>query len=210
LTPISQADAQEKAAAAQRHKAADAIRDAFDCLVVIVHRCGHNGERPRGHSALIGAADVQIAVRKDGENIIAELELAKDMEVGFRFVSRLERIEMGRDSDDDPVSSLIVRPADGPVVTKKTEKPRKLPRTAQIALRALHDAISDFGAVPPAPNHIPDNVKTVSIDKWRDRAISMGISTGEDRARRKAFQSATEALVAERKVAIWQTDAWPI
>jgi AAA domain len=191
-------------------KAADAIRDAFDCLVVIVHHCGHNGERPRGHSALIGAADVQIAVRKDGENIIAELELAKDMEVGFQFVSLLERIEMGRDSDCDPVSSLIVRPADAPVATKKTERPRKLPRTAQIALCALHDAIRDLGAVPPASNHIPENVKTVSIDKWRDRAIAMGISTGEDRAQRKAFQSATEALVAERKAAIWQTDAWPI
>jgi len=149
-------------------------------------------------------------VRKDGEIIIAELELAKDMEVGFQFVSLLERIEIGRDSDGDPVSSLIVRPVDGMVAAKKTEKPRKLPRTAQIALRALHDAIGDFGTVPPASNHIPDNVKTVRIDQWRDRAITMGISTGEDRAQRKAFQSATEALIAERKAAIWQTHVWPV
>jgi hypothetical protein len=65
----------------------------------------------------------------------------------------------------------------------------------------------DFGAIPPASNHIPDKVKTVSVEKWRDRAIAMGISTGEDRAQRKAFQSATEALVADRKAAIWQTHA---
>jgi RecA-family ATPase len=42
-------------------KAADAIRDAFTCAVVIVHHCGHEGTRPRGHSSLIGAVDAQIA-----------------------------------------------------------------------------------------------------------------------------------------------------
>ena len=64
-------------------RAADAIRDAFDCLVIIVHHCGHDGARPRGHSSLMGALDVQIAVRRDpADNIVAELELAKDGEVG--------------------------------------------------------------------------------------------------------------------------------
>lgn len=29
-------------------RAADAVRDAFGCLVVIVHHCGHEGQRPRG------------------------------------------------------------------------------------------------------------------------------------------------------------------
>src|SRR5262249_55468616 len=38
-------------------KAADAIRDAFGCAVVIVHHCGIEGTRPRGHTSLTGAAD---------------------------------------------------------------------------------------------------------------------------------------------------------
>ena len=59
-------------------KAADAIRDAFDCLVVIVHHCGHGGDRPRGHSSLIGALDVQIAVKRDtAGQIVAELKFPK-------------------------------------------------------------------------------------------------------------------------------------
>jgi AAA domain len=33
-------------------RATDAIRDTFDCLVVIVYHCGHGGDRPRGHSSL--------------------------------------------------------------------------------------------------------------------------------------------------------------
>ena len=34
--------------------AADAIRYAFDCRVIIVHHCGHDGTRPRGHSESYG------------------------------------------------------------------------------------------------------------------------------------------------------------
>jgi RecA-family ATPase len=52
--------------------AADKIRDAFNCAVIIVHHCGHEGTRPRGHSSLIGAVDAQIAVKRDAaDNIIA-------------------------------------------------------------------------------------------------------------------------------------------
>jgi hypothetical protein len=55
-------------------RAADAIRAAFNCLVLIIHHCGHNDSRPRGHSSLIAAVDTQIAVsRDDADNIIAKL-----------------------------------------------------------------------------------------------------------------------------------------
>ena len=46
-------------------RAADAIRLAFNCLVVIVHHCGVANNRPRGHTALAGADDAQIAVERD-------------------------------------------------------------------------------------------------------------------------------------------------
>ena len=72
-------------------QAADALRNAFDCAVVIVHHCGHDGARPRGHSSLIGAIDAQIAVKRDAaDNIIATLELLKDGHPGDELVSRLE------------------------------------------------------------------------------------------------------------------------
>ena len=41
--------------------AADAIRAAFDCAVIIIHHCGIDGTRPRGHTSLTGAADAQLA-----------------------------------------------------------------------------------------------------------------------------------------------------
>src|SRR5262249_917942 len=60
-------------------KAADAIRDAFGCIVIVVHHCGIDGTRPRGHTSLTGAADVQIAVKRDAEdNVVATVEYMKD------------------------------------------------------------------------------------------------------------------------------------
>jgi RecA-family ATPase len=45
-------------------RASDAIRDEFDCVVPIVHHCGIDGTRPRGHTSLTGAADAQVAVKR--------------------------------------------------------------------------------------------------------------------------------------------------
>ena len=45
-------------------RAADAIRETFDCAVLIVHHCGIK-LRPRGHTSLTGAADAQLAVKRD-------------------------------------------------------------------------------------------------------------------------------------------------
>lgn len=42
----------------------DAIRDSFGCSVIAVHHCGVDGNRPRGHSSLTGAADAQLFVRR--------------------------------------------------------------------------------------------------------------------------------------------------
>jgi hypothetical protein len=190
-------------------RAADGIRDAFGCLVVIVHHCGHNGERPRGHSSLMGGLDVQIGVRRDAaSNVVAELELAKDGEVGLAFVSRLEAVELGRDKEDDPVTSCVVVAVDGGEA-KPAAKPHRLGRGAQIALRALPDVIGEVGEIPPASSHIPPNVRTVSVDKWRERALAIGLCASDgERAKRLAFQRASEALVAAKEVAIWQTHAW--
>ena len=42
-------------------RAADAIREAFQCSVIVIHHCGIEGTRPRGHTSLTGAADVQLS-----------------------------------------------------------------------------------------------------------------------------------------------------
>ena len=111
-------------------KAADAVRDAFNCLVVIVHHSGHEAQRPRGHSSLMGALDVQIAVSRDAEdNVVALLELAKDGESGLVFVSRLENVEIGRDGDGDPITSCVVREVKDDAAKIAAKRPGKSQRS---------------------------------------------------------------------------------
>ena len=192
-------------------KAADAIRDAFDCAVVIVHHCGHEGTRPRGHSSLIGAVDAQISVKRDAtDNIIATIELMKDGQQGDEFVSRLEVVEVGIDDDGDKITSCVIEPVEG-LQPSRNDKAAKLIKGAKIALDALHDAIGECGKVPPESNHIPGGVKCATVDQWREYALRRGISTSDkESATRMAFVRATESLVAARRAAIWDGYAWPI
>ena len=99
-------------------RAADAIRDAFSCSVIIVHHCGINDTRPRGHTSLTGAADAQLAVKRDiNGNIGVTVEFLKDGEAGETIASKLESVEVGTDEDGDTITSCFVVEADQPTTT---------------------------------------------------------------------------------------------
>jgi hypothetical protein len=51
-------------------RAADAVRASFHCVVVVIHHCGHDERRLRGHSSIIGAADTEISIKRDAANNI--------------------------------------------------------------------------------------------------------------------------------------------
>jgi hypothetical protein len=90
-------------------KAADAIREAFDCAVIIVHHCGVDAKRPRGHTSLTGAADAQLRVERDAShNIVVTVEWMKDGAEGEVITSALEVVRLGRDDDGELITSCIV------------------------------------------------------------------------------------------------------
>jgi hypothetical protein len=189
-------------------KAADAIRDAFDCLVVIVHHSPHDANRPRGHSSLMGALDVQIAVRRDADgNVIAELELAKDGETGLVFVSRLEKIEIGRDEDGDPVTSCVVWEVTGATAKVAAKKPGKGRRSDDVekVKRALMDAYERLAdAVEKTPGFDGQPVLKVKIRAIRDEVRSRGFletneTGGLTQIARTHFRRAKTDLFASRR-----------
>ena len=59
-------------------RAAEAIRDKFGCVVIIVHHCGYDDTRPRGHSSLPGAVDAQLAVARNEEVVTVTVEMMRD------------------------------------------------------------------------------------------------------------------------------------
>jgi hypothetical protein len=75
-------------------RAADTLREAFDCAVIIVHHCGLEANRPRGHTSLTGAAEAQLAVsRHSTGEIVTTVEYMKDGAEGDRIVGRLEQVK---------------------------------------------------------------------------------------------------------------------
>jgi hypothetical protein len=97
----------------------------------------------------------------------------------------------------------------GPSSPRRARLPR-LTKAAQTALRALVEAVSECGVVPPPSNHIPARVRVVTVDQWRDYAYRMGISTSkEDRAKQQAFKRSSEHLIGGGHVGFWDDQVWP-
>jgi AAA domain len=190
-------------------QAADRICDEFECAVPIIHHCGINAERPRGHTSLTGTADAQLAVKRDAaSNVVVTVEWMKDGPEGETIVSRLELAEIGINDDGDVKSSCVVVPLEG-VERRPITKPVRLSPAAKIGLRALADAIADCGEAPPASNHIPQGVvKATTETVWRQYAYRRGISTGEERAKQQAFKRASEQLRAAQLVGTWDEYVW--
>jgi hypothetical protein len=194
-------------------RAADALRDAFDCCVPIIHHCGHNTERPRGHSSLLGAVDVQIAVKRDAaDNIVATVEFAKDGATGLEIVSKLRVVEVGLDDDGDMMTSCVIEPVGEPIRREAADpKPKGLTNAAKNGLRALRMAVDELGEIPPASDHIPQKVRAVTTSQWRDYAFRLGISSSEKaHAKSTAFNRALDKLLAAGKIAIWEPYVWPV
>ena len=118
-------------------KAADAIRDAFSCTVIVIHHCGIEGSRPRGHTSLTGACDAQIAVKKGQDGTITcTLEYMKDGPEGDEIHSRLRVVDVGHDSEGDVISSCIIEPVEPP--TEQARGPR-LTKNQETMLGLLDD-----------------------------------------------------------------------
>ncbi len=145
--------------------AADAIREAFDCAVIIVHHSGLETGRPRGHTALFGAVDALISVRKDTatKNVTATVENLKDGAEGEIVTSRLEVVEVGLDDDREPITSCIVEPSEA---EPKSDGRGDLTKNQKTMLGILYDA-------GPAG---------LTVEEWnaRARAASLGLARKPD------------------------------
>jgi len=187
-------------------RAADMIRAAFNCVVIVIHHCGIEGSRPRGHTSLTGAADAQIAVKRDGaDKVVATVEFMKDGPQGAEIVSSLEQITVGTDDDGDNITSCVIRPAG----TANIKVKAKVIGQAGLALRVLSEAITEGGEIPPANSHIPPNTRTIREEAWRANFYAR-TSTDENTngARQKAFVRASNKLQERNLIGKWADHVW--
>jgi hypothetical protein len=191
-------------------QAADLLREAFDCLVIIIHHCGRDGTRPRGHTSLTGAVDAQLSVMKDeAENVVIAVEHLKDGEAGLVIRARLVQWEIGVDENDETATSCVVEPVESQAETTPAAKKQRLTNAEDVALRALHEAIDELGEIPPASNHIPSQVRTVTEEQWEKYADRRGVSSSDlKRSRDRAFARARVGLLAKKRIAMWNPYIW--
>ena len=182
-------------------RAADAIRAAFGCLVVLVHHSGHDSTRPRGHSSLIGAADAQISVKKDQAGcVVATVELAKDGEAGAEIFSTLHVVEIGEDSDGEMVTSCVIEPAGADADAKKSSK---LKGQKALAMQALYDKLNEITDVRPGQKRV------VPLADWKSLCASRRIADPDNRDNfKRTFNRWVSELQALGMIDVCDPNVW--
>jgi hypothetical protein len=115
----------------------DTFRHETGCPVVVVHHSPlADNQRPRGSTALIAAADIAIAVDRNGEQRVAKLMKNRDGEADTKLAFKLNSMVVGYDKKKREITSCVVEPCEPPAEDQST----KLTPNEQIYLTILQEA----------------------------------------------------------------------
>lgn len=188
-------------------KSADRIRQATGAMLCFIHHSGKDAARgARGHSLLRAATDTEVEIIRPEGSEVATIKVTKQRELDMDDPGafRLEVVELGTNRRGKPMTSCVAVQADAP---PPRERRVKLSNAAAIGRQALENAIAKHGTRTTRDN-VPGGVPVVPVEVWRREAYSMGISTGDAEAKKKAFQRATEKLCGDKVAAIYEELAW--
>lgn len=181
--------------------AADKFRDETGAHFTYIHHTGKDAARgARGHSLLRAATDTEIETTTTAMTVTKQ----RDMEGGFTAGFKLVDSTLGFDTNGNQVKSATV---EWSTVAKKAKPRAKLTAGAINVFSALNYAISEVGANPPASNHVPAGVKTVTLTQWRTYFDNRTNLDNPD-SRKKAFERGSAELQSRDSVGIWQAYAW--
>jgi hypothetical protein len=152
------------------------LSNVTSAAVMLVHHMNASGQRERGHSSLRANVDSVIEVSRheslrdaEGRSVrLAKITKQKDGEdgVSWRFV--LRQIVLGRDADNDVISSCICVPAaDGDVPGGEAAFEFRGPN-ARLIFESLLAAFRTHGMTPLVGMQIPEGAKVVKLEHWRE------------------------------------------
>jgi hypothetical protein len=180
--------------------AADAIRDAFNCLVVIIHHTPLSGGRPRGHSSLGGADDCQISVeRNDASGIVTcKVVHMKDDASDLVLASKLKRVQIGTDKKGNAITSCTVEP----VKLDPNNTNANLPKTQRIALNTLEKVLASTDGVDVktdsdlAKKGIPVGTRVCQSEIWRQAFYDAYPADKHDTKKKALFRASLDLTTA--------------
>jgi hypothetical protein len=198
-------------------RAAEAIRDAFGCVVIIVHHCGLDETRPRGHTSLPGAVDAQLAVVREGMAVTITVEFMRDGPEDTVVTSVFESIEVGEDDAGKTLTTLVAVPGDGPGAVATGAR---WSRALRVFHRALTDSLAAHGEIirELADAYSPQ-VRAVDRERVREVFYSTYPADGtteeqrQENRRRQFNRNVTQAqaanLIRVRVLPTGATMIWP-
>jgi hypothetical protein len=136
---------------------------------------------------------------------VATATKQRDMPCGAEFAYRLVSVDLGQDSDGDPVTSAVVQGTNTPPPLAK-----KLTGQAAIAMQAFGDALAAHGAIRLGDD-FPKNRQCVSLGHWRKACDRHHLSEGDDEsAPRTAFRRARQTLQERGLIRVLDGFAWRV
>jgi len=157
----------------------DEIRSETGACLVLVHHTPKAGNgTPRGHSSLMGAADLMVRVEKSDQGGLgnATVVKAKDAEGGRSIGFVLRQVEVGADEDGDPITTCIVEQDDAP--TKTTCE--KLNAADRGYLNDIQDLLADPSAAAMVrPKSDMPEVWALTREQVRDAVRKAGRFTSD-------------------------------
>jgi hypothetical protein len=158
-------------------RAATLLSEQFQCVVIIIHHCGHNEERPRGHSSLLGALDCLIEVKKDEQGLVySEVEEMRDGPSGKATTNHLEVVDVKHDVNGELITSCVIV-GDTSQGGGKPGKSNKRPPSPK-ALR-FYDALTDALCVAARICSQSAGRLSVTQEEWNREIIRLGLVDGD-------------------------------
>ena len=175
-------------------KGLEQLRAINDPSIVLVHHTGKDTSKgARGASAFRCSVDTEIALFKDRELITVQTTKQRDYANGAVLYFTLENVELGRDSDGDPVTSCVVQ------YTSKADRPAKLSDAKLIMLRGFETALTGAGFELHGHPDLPSKTRAVLKSDWKEAVLddpqfSKGV---QEDSRRRSFARNVKELEAE-------------
>lgn len=184
----------------------DHIREQTEAHVAVVHHSPKSENlTPRGHSSLLGAADVCVKVEKIGKTNAATVEKNKDDEDGWKVGFRLEIEETGIDEENEPITSCVVVEAEAPSKTKRPLNARQI-RAKEAALAAL----IDHGKPAPNDKDYPPGAIVIEEKLLKEHFFSAGILSKDSANPRVDYRRLKDMLSNKDIIREWEGLLWAV
>lgn len=164
------------------------FRAAWQASVLVVHHTGHQAtERPRGSSAIRSNVDFMFGVFRDETEMLATMQCIKqkDGELCADISFSLKVVDLAKDEDGDPITSLVAR---------------ELLSGTQVVDFMNHEAERGRGG----RNHLFLELALNGLEEKKLRTIFYEALDGDAETKRKAYFRARKWAVSNHLIEIAQ------